>query len=78
MLEIFYQSVVASVLFFTVVCWGSSIGARDTDRLNKVIEKTGSVIGCTQETLEAVVERRTLKKLLSIMDNPLALSTSQW
>ena len=78
MLEIFYQSVVASVLFFTVVCWGSSIGARDTDRLNKVIEKTGSVIGCTQKTLEAVVERRTLKKLLSIMDNPLALSTSQW
>ena len=33
MLEIFYQSVVASVLFFAVVCWGSSIGASNTNRL---------------------------------------------
>ena len=55
MLEIFYQSVVASVLFFAVVCWGSSIGASDTNRLNKLIRKAGSVIGCKQDTLEAVV-----------------------
>ena len=71
MLEIFYQSVVASVLFFAVVCWGSSIGASDTNRLKKLIRKAGSVIGCKQDTLESVVERRTLKKPLSIMDNPL-------
>ena len=44
MLEIFYQSVVASVLFFAVVCWGSSIGASNTNRLNKLIGKTGSVM----------------------------------
>ena len=72
MLEIFYQSVVASVLFFAVVCLGSSIGASDTNRLNKLIKKAGSVIGCKQDRkLEAVIERRTLKKLLSIMDNSL-------
>ena len=70
MLEMFYQSVVASVLFLAVVCWGSSIGASDTNRLNKLIRKAGSVIGCKQDTVEAVVERRTLNKLLSIMDNP--------
>ena len=61
MLKIFYQSVVASVFFFAVVCWGSSIGASDTNRLNKLIRKAGSVIGCKQDTLEAVMERRTLK-----------------
>ena len=70
MLEIFYQSVVASALFFAVVCWGSSIGAGDTNRLNKLIKKAGSVIGCKPDTVESVVERRTLDKLLSIMDNP--------
>ena len=69
MLEIFYQSVVASALFFAVVCWGSSIGAGDTNRLNKLIKKAGSVIGCKPDTVESVVERRTLDKLLSIMDN---------
>lgn len=70
MLEILYQSVVASALYFAVVCWGSSIGAGETNRLNKLIKKAGSVIGCKQDSLEAVVERRILNKLLSIMDNP--------
>ena len=60
----------ASALYFTIVCWGSSIGAGDTNRLNKLVKKAGSIIGCKQDYLEQVVERRTLKKLLSILDNP--------
>ena len=67
MLEIFYQSVVASALFFAAVCWGGSI----TSRLNKLIKKAGSVIGIKLDPFEAVVERRTLNRLLTIMeDNP--------
>ncbi|XP_068566954.1 uncharacterized protein [Cebidichthys violaceus] len=69
MLEMFYQSVVASALYFAVVCWGSSIGAGDTNRLNKLVKKAGSIIGCKLDSLEQVVERRTLKKLSSILDN---------
>ena len=77
MLEIFYQSVVGVrvrvrvrvVFFFAVVCWASSIRASDTNRLNK-LSKAVSVIGYKQDTLEAVAERRTLEKPLSIMDNP--------
>jgi hypothetical protein len=68
--DIFYQSVVASALFYAVVCWGGSIGAGNTNRLNKLIRKAGSVIGCNLDTLEAVVERRMLNKLLAILDNP--------
>ena len=37
MLEIFHQSVVASIIFFAVVCWGSIIRAGDTNRLDKII-----------------------------------------
>uniref|UniRef100_A0A8C8DHE5 Reverse transcriptase domain-containing protein n=1 Tax=Oryzias sinensis TaxID=183150 RepID=A0A8C8DHE5_9TELE len=70
MLEIFYQSVVASTLFFSVVCWGGSIPARDSNRLNKLIRRAGSVIGCKMDTFESVMERITLNKLVSIMDNP--------
>ncbi|KAL3049835.1 hypothetical protein OYC64_011990 [Pagothenia borchgrevinki] len=43
MLEIFYQSVVASALFFAAVCWEGSIRAGDTSRINKLIRKAGSV-----------------------------------
>ena len=31
MLEIFYQSVVSSTIFFAAVCWGRSIRATPTD-----------------------------------------------
>ena len=44
MMEIFYQSVVSSIIFFAAVCWGSSIRARDTHRLDKIIRRAGSVI----------------------------------
>jgi len=69
MLEIFYQSVVASTIFFAAVCWGSSIRASDIIRLDKIIKKTGSALGLRMESFETVVKRRTLNKLLSIMDN---------
>ena len=69
MLEIFYQSVVSSTIFFAAVCWGRSIRASDTNRLEKIIKKAGSVLGLRLESFESVVERRTLNKLLSIIDN---------
>ena len=67
MLEIFHQSVVASIIFSVAVCWSSSIRASDTNRLNKIIKKAGSVLGLRLVSFETVVERRTLNKLLSIM-----------
>ncbi|TWW55984.1 hypothetical protein D4764_09G0010340 [Takifugu flavidus] len=46
MLHMFYQSVMASTIFFAVVCWGAGIKAKDTNKLNKLIKKAGSVVGC--------------------------------
>ncbi|KAI3376754.1 hypothetical protein L3Q82_000356 [Scortum barcoo] len=65
----FYQSVVASVLFYTVVCWGGSISKKDTSRLDKLIRRAGSVVGTKLDSLVTVAEARTLDKLLDIMDN---------
>lgn len=46
MLQMFYQTVVASALFCaTAVCWGGSTKKRDTSRLDKLVRKTGSVAG---------------------------------
>lgn len=58
LLQIFYQSVVASALFFTVVCWGGGIMAGETNRLNKLVRKASSVVGLKLDSLEAVVEKR--------------------
>lgn len=39
-------------------------------RLSRLIRKAGSMIGCKLDTVESVLERRTLNKLLPILDNP--------
>ncbi|KAI3352018.1 hypothetical protein L3Q82_020842 [Scortum barcoo] len=65
----FLPAVVASVLFYTVVCWGGSISKKDTSRLDKLIRRAGSVVGMKLDSLVTVAESRTLDKLLDIMDN---------
>ena len=41
----------------------------DSNRPNKLIKKAGSAIGCKPDSVEMVVERRALNKLVSIMVN---------
>ncbi|KAI4875625.1 hypothetical protein NFI96_009276 [Prochilodus magdalenae] len=65
----FYQSVVASAIFYSVVCWGNSINKTAINKLNKLVKKAGSVIGLKLDTLEVVADKRTLNKLLAVMDN---------
>ena len=65
----FYQSVVMSTIFFTVVSWGAGIKAKDANRLNTLIKKAGSVVSSDLVTLEVVAEDRMLAKLLVIKDN---------
>ena len=69
MLQMFYQSVVASTIFFAMVSRGAGIKTKDANRLNKLIKKAGSVVGSKLVTLEEVAEDRMLAKLLVIMDN---------
>ncbi|TWW78779.1 hypothetical protein D4764_11G0009000 [Takifugu flavidus] len=74
MLHMFYQSVMASTIFFAAVvqalCWGTGIKAKDANRLNKLIKKAGSVVGCRLDNLDEVVRDRMVLKLRTIMDNP--------
>ena len=65
----FYQSIVASVLFYGVVCWGGGIKAGEQNKLNKIIKKASSVVGLQMESLKSVAERRIRDKLNSILSN---------
>ena len=63
------KTVVASAIFYGVVCWGSSISTADRKRLDKLIKKTSSVLGCSLNSVEVVGGRMMMAKLSSIMDN---------
>lgn len=65
----FYESVVATSIFYVVVCWGRSLRLAVTHRLNKLIQNASSVLGVELDSVHVVAERRMLQELLSIMDN---------
>ena len=69
LLRTFYDSVVASAIFFGVVCWSSSIKAADRKRLNKLIKRASSVPGSSLHPAEGVGDRRMIAKLSSMLEN---------
>uniref|UniRef100_A0AAZ1XZU0 RRP15-like protein n=1 Tax=Oreochromis aureus TaxID=47969 RepID=A0AAZ1XZU0_OREAU len=52
LLKTFYDSVVASAIFYGVVCWGGNISAGDRKRLNRLIRRASSVLGCPLDPVE--------------------------
>ena len=58
-------------VFYAVVCWGGNSKKRDAARLDRLVRRASSVVGTELDSLRTVAERRTLKKLLSILDNAL-------
>ena len=69
LLQMFYVSVVSSVLFYAVVCWGGNARQRDTAKLDRLIRRASRVTGAQLDSVVAMAERRTLAKMLSILDN---------
>ncbi|XP_073668918.1 uncharacterized protein [Paramisgurnus dabryanus] len=69
LLRMFYQSVISSVMFYAVVCWGGSIKKKDAKRLNRLVQKAGAVVGIQLESLTAIAEKRSSRRMFAIMDN---------
>lgn len=68
------QGIVASVLFYVVLCWGGSMTAEDRNRINKLIKKAGSVVGLSLDSVDIILNKRMTTKLrtvLSLTDHPL-------
>ena len=65
----FYHTIIESPLFYAVVCWGSCTTDEDCRRLNKLVQKAGSVVGRRLDPLSAVVEHRMRRKLYSVLEN---------
>lgn len=69
MLQMFYHSVEANIIFYAVLCWCSRVKAANATRFNKLIMKTGSLLGVELESLGEVMERRMLRNPLSFTVN---------
>ncbi|KAI3352619.1 hypothetical protein L3Q82_005557 [Scortum barcoo] len=55
LLRTFYETVVASVVSYAVVCWGGGCSERDKKRLNRLIKRASSVCGCPLDSIEAQI-----------------------
>lgn len=80
MLHIFYMSVVESAISSSVICWGDSITASDTQKkkLNKLIEKGGCTLRTALEPLQFIVQRRKLHEVKNILQNTVILQQIVW
>ncbi|TWW77038.1 hypothetical protein D4764_12G0004280 [Takifugu flavidus] len=57
LLRTFYDSVVASVIFYAVVCWSCGSSERDRKRLNKLVRRAGSLLDCSLDSIDEVRQR---------------------
>ena len=71
----FYQCVVASVIFSAAVCWGGGIRSSGVIKLNKLVRQASSMVGMKLDSVEMVTEKRMRGKLQAIME---PLSPSLW
>ncbi|TWW77670.1 hypothetical protein D4764_12G0010600 [Takifugu flavidus] len=67
LLRTFYDSVVGSAIFYGIVCWSSSI--RDRKRMDRLVRRASSVLGCPLDSMEVVGNGRVMAKLSSMLNN---------
>ncbi|TWW55977.1 hypothetical protein D4764_09G0010270 [Takifugu flavidus] len=69
LLRTFYDSVVGSAIFYGIVCWSSSITDRDRKRMDRLVRRASSVLGCPLDSVEVVGNGRMVAKLSSMLNN---------
>ena len=78
-LEMFYQSVVATALFYAVVCWGSSIGAsgaeEDTERTVYHGSPSPPFLPHTEQTAEHLLQKWWSATIITLLSMPVYSSS---
>ena len=66
----FYRAVIESVLMQSITVWYGSVTLDERKRLARVVRTTGRIIGTRLPTLDAIHERRLMKKAMAIVRDP--------
>ena len=65
----FYRAVIESVLTFSITVWYGTCTATEKDGLNRIVSTASKIIGITLPSIESIFEKRTEKKVKSIIDD---------
>lgn len=68
LLKMFYDFVVASSIFYCVVCCSSNTKG-ERKKLDMLIKKSSLVLGCHLDSVQVVGNRMTLVKLTTMLDH---------
>ena len=66
-LQMFYSSVIGSVVSFGLTCWGGNLKSSDRERVDRVIRKAGKLIGQTQDDLHSLYHKRVHSRMMAII-----------
>ena len=66
-LELFYKSVLQSVLSFGLVCVFGSMRKQDQDKLQRIIKTASRIIGCNQTSATQLFQEIVMHKAESIL-----------
>ncbi|TWW62365.1 Polyhomeotic-like protein 2 [Takifugu flavidus] len=63
------QPVGDRAIFYGIVCWSSSITDRDRKRMDRLVRRSSSVLGCPLDLVQVVGNGRMMAKLSSMLNN---------
>ena len=66
LLQMFYTSMITSVITFGITSWGGNISKQDKDRLDKIIKRASGVVGNKQDDFETLLKQRDITKTTQI------------
>ena len=69
LLQRFYSSFVESSLTFGVTAWGGNVTQSDRHRIDRVISRSGKLVGRKLDSLETTHDNKTLRKVVRIFED---------
>jgi len=51
-MSVLYQTVLNSVILYSITCWGGGLLEKEKNKLNKLRKKAGSVVGSVLPTVD--------------------------
>lgn len=68
-LATFYDTVIASVWGYCLICWGGNVGKSEKDRINRIIKSAERIIGKSQPLIHTTYEDLLAGKLTMLLND---------
>ena len=65
----FYESVIASVWRYCLLCWGGNVSQGGREKITRIVNRAGRMIGEPRQNLEEVYADLLFTKLTNVMDD---------